>query len=58
MFLKSTEGKAKADKVQERVGRIQELREALREAFKNADVPQKWEPCVQVRHFFLNPALC
>lgn len=34
--------------MQERVGRIQELREALREeaTFKNADVPQKCEPCV------------
>lgn len=60
MFLKSTEGKAEAYKVQERVGKIQQLREALREqeALKNGDVPQKSDPCVQVRHFGLNPAHC
>lgn len=60
MFLKSTEGKAEAGRVQERVGRIQELREALGEeaAFKSAAVPQTWEPCVKVRHFSLHPALC
>lgn len=41
-----------ADRVQERVRKIQELREALRHeaAFKTADVPQKWKPCIQVRH--------
>lgn len=58
VFLKSTEGKAEADKIQERVGRIQELRKALRAVFKNTNVPQKLEPCTQVRHFNLNPALC
>lgn len=49
-----------AYKVQERVGRIQQLREALREeeAFKNGVVPQKSDPCVQVRHYGLNPAQC
>lgn len=57
-FIKSTEGKAEAYKVQERVGRIQQLREALREedALKNGDLPQKWDPYVQVRHFGQNPA--
>lgn len=51
MFLKSTEGKVEASRVEERLGRIQQLREALREeaALKNRDVPPKWNPCVQVR---------
>lgn len=51
MLLKPTEGKGDGEQVQERVARIQQLRDALREeTLKNGAVPEKREPCDQVRH--------
>lgn len=51
VFLELTEGEEDAEKVQERVGRIQQLREALREeTLKNGAVPEKRDPFDQVRH--------
>lgn len=51
VFLKLTEGKRDGKQVQERVVRIQQLRETLRwETLKNGAVPEKRDPCDQVRH--------
>lgn len=51
VLLISTEGKGDAKQVQERVERIQQLREALREeTLKTGAVPEKCDPCDQVRH--------
>lgn len=45
----STEGKGNAEKVQERVGRIQQLREALREeTLKNGAATEKCDLYQQV----------
>lgn len=50
VFLKLTEGKRDGEQVQERVARIRQLREALREeTMKNGAVPEKRNPCDQVR---------
>lgn len=47
----STEGKGNAEKVQERVGRIQQLREALREETqKNGAATEKCDLYQQVTH--------
>lgn len=49
LFLISTEGKGDANRVQERVARIQQLREALREeTMKNGATPKKSDLCQQV----------
>lgn len=51
VFLKLTEGEGDGKQVQERVAKIQQLREALREeTLKNGAVPEKSDPCDQVRH--------
>lgn len=50
-FLISTEGKGNVEKVQERVARIQQLKEALREeTLKNGAVVEKSDLCQQVMH--------
>lgn len=49
MFLVPTEGKGDANRVQERVARIQQLREALREeTLKNGAAADKSDLCQQV----------
>lgn len=51
VFLKLTEGKRDGEQIQERVARIQQLREALREeTLKNGAVPEKRDSCDQVKH--------
>lgn len=51
VFLMSTEGKGNAEKVQERVGRIQQLRETLREETqKNGAATEKCDLYQQVTH--------
>lgn len=52
VFLISTEGKGNIEKVQERVARIQQLREALREeTLKNGVAMEKSDLCQQVTRF-------
>lgn len=51
VFLISTEGKGKVEKVHERVARIQQLREALREeTLKNGAATEKSDLCQEVMH--------
>lgn len=51
VLLISTEGKGNVEKVQERVARIHQLREALREeTLKNGAATEKSDLCQQVMH--------
>lgn len=51
VFAIPTEGKGNVEKVQERVARIQQLREALREeTLKNGAATEKSDLCQQVTH--------
>lgn len=58
MSLVFPEGKGSAEKVQERVTRIQQLKEALREeTLKNGNVSEKSQFCHQVMYIVSNFAL-
>lgn len=51
LFVIFTEGKGNVEKVQDRVGRIQQLRDALREeTLKNGAATDKSDLCQQVMH--------